>query len=148
MRVACPLPFRTCGDSVVFMPNLRVGEVAELLGVSDDTIRRLIAAGTLSAISDPSGRTTLDGAEVARYARERSEAAEGGNRVSARNRIRGIVTDVRLDAVMAQVDLVAGPFRVTSLMSRDAAVEMGLEPGVPATFVVKATTAIVERESS
>ena len=69
----------------------------------------------------------------------------GDRRVSARNRMAGVVVDVKRDGVMAQVDMACGPFRVVALMSREAADELGLEPGVSAAAVVKATTVVVER---
>jgi molybdopterin-binding protein len=127
------------------MTQLRVAQVADLLGVSGDTVRRLVTSGVLlSGGQDPSGRVTVTGESVAAYARSRSEAGSEGARVSARNRIEGIVTEVKVDGVMAQVEVAAGRFRLTSLMTRDAAEEMRLAPGVPATVVVKATNAIVE----
>lgn len=126
------------------MTQLRVTQVADLLGVSGDTVRRLVGSGILSGGPDASGRVTVAGESVAAYARSRSEAGPEGARVSARNQIEGIVTEVRVDGVMAQVEVAAGPFRLTSLMTRDAAEQMRLAPGVPATVVVKATNAIVE----
>ncbi|MCH8560037.1 TOBE domain-containing protein [Nesterenkonia sp. LB17] len=126
------------------MTQLRVSQVARLLGVSSDTVRRLISAGTLSGAPDAAGRTAVSGESVAAYARSRSEPGSDGSRVSARNRLEGIVTEVKTDGVMAQVEVAAGAFRLTSLMTRDAAEEMRLAPGVPATVVVKATNAVVE----
>lgn len=128
------------------MPAFSVAEAARLLDVSDDTVRRWIDAGKLSAGVDVAGRRALDGAELARLA-ETIAAAEpraSTSRASARNRFLGIVTDVRRDAVMAQVAIQCGPHRLVSLMSRDAADELGLEPGVLATAVIKATQVIVE----
>ncbi|MCS3877066.1 helix-turn-helix domain-containing protein [Gordonia amarae] len=128
------------------MSRIRISEAAALLGVSDDTVRRWITAGELPATGGE-GVTTVDGAALAELARRRAqEPADDGAGVlrSARNRFTGLVTDVRTDAVMAQVTLQCGPFEVTSLMSSDAVRELGLEPGSVATAVVKATTVIVE----
>ena len=86
----------------------------------------------------------MAGESVAEFARARSEPGSEGARVSARNRIMGIVTEVKVDGVMAQVEVAAGKFRFTSLMTRDAAEEMRLTPGVPAIVVVKSTNVIVE----
>ena len=129
--------------------RLRVGEAAALLGVSDDTLRRWAEAGRIAIDRGEGGRATVDGAELAALATDiaaesplaRLLPAAGS---SARNRIPGIVTRVVRDGVMAQVDLQAGPFRIVSLMSREAADELGLEPGVVATAAVKATTVVIE----
>ncbi|MBD0023939.1 helix-turn-helix domain-containing protein [Gordonia pseudamarae] len=128
------------------MSAVKISEAASLLGVSDDTVRRWIAAGELPATTG-SGVTTVDGAALADLARRRAqEPADDGSGVlrSARNRFTGLVTDVRTDAVMAQVTMQCGPYEVTSLMSTDAVRELALEPGSVATAVVKATTVIVE----
>ena len=128
------------------MPQLRVGEAAELLGVSDDTVRRWADQGRLRLVRAPNGRAAVDGAELAALARELADAPRPTARGlrSARNSLRGIVTSVVRDTVMAQVELHAGPFRVVSLMSREAADELGLEPGVVAYASVKATNVVVE----
>lgn len=130
------------------MPTYRIAEAAELLGVSDDTMRRWIEAGRISATAGE-GRTSVDGVDLAALAealadhpdREQTRAAS----VSARNRLSGIVVKVVRDQVMAQVDLICGPFRMVSLMSSEAADELGLEPGVRAIASVKSTNVIVER---
>lgn len=129
----------------------RVAEAADILGVSDDTLRRWIDAGRLSALTTPEGRTALPGADLARFAKELADAGPEGlthasraQAVSARNRMRGIVTSVKKDQVMAQVELVCGPYRVVSLMSSEAADELGLEPGVLAIASVKSTNVVVE----
>lgn len=131
------------------MAALRISEAARLLGVSDDTVRRWVDAGRLAAAEDAVGRQVVDGAELARFADEQNAAAvllDTGPIVgeSARNRFTGIVTRVTKDTVMAQVELAAGPFRVVSLMSAEAATELGLEPGVLAVASVKATNVVVE----
>ncbi|WP_413543991.1 TOBE domain-containing protein [Citricoccus nitrophenolicus] len=127
------------------MTLLRVSEAARYLGVSDDTVRRWVSAGRLAGHMDDSGRAAVDGVEVAALVRDSSDHADGVP-TSARNRLTGLVTNVVMDTVMAQVELQCGPFRVVSLMSAEAARELGLEPGMPATAVVKATTVVVNRE--
>jgi molybdopterin-binding protein len=129
------------------VPMLRVREAAELLGVSDDTIRRWIEDGDLPTGTDQSGRKTVDGAALAGYSRKHSAAAPKDPlsvASSARNRFAGLVTKVVTDAVMAQVEMQCGPFTVVSLMSAEAVRELHLEPGSVAVAVVKATTVIVE----
>ena len=121
--------------------DLRIGAAATALGVSVDTIRRWERAGRIELGRTASGQRVVPAAEVARLLHDR--AAPG--RQSARNRLDGIVVAVRRDRVMAQVELACGPFRVVSLMSREAADELELRPGMPAAAVVKATTVIVER---
>ena len=128
------------------MTTFRVSEAAALLGVSDDTVRRWAEGGRLPTTRTPSGRLSVDGRALAEFARELAEAPEHAPVVaaSARNRFRGIVTRVVRDTVMAQVEMQAGPFRVVSLMSREAADELGLEPGVLAVAAVKSTSVVVE----
>ncbi|GAA2719550.1 helix-turn-helix transcriptional regulator [Actinocorallia aurantiaca] len=126
------------------MTNFRISEAAELLGVSPDTVRRWVDGGRLTAGRDAQGHRVIAGADLAAFARAQVESADGEGRSSARNRFRGIVTEVRRDGVMAQVELAAGPFRVVSLMSRQAADELGLEPGVLAVAVIKSTNVVVE----
>lgn len=87
---------------------------------------------------------TIAGAEVAAFMRERRDEDPHRTQTSARNRMTGIVTDVRRDELVAQVEIQAGPFRLVSLMTREAADELGLEPGCMAAAVVKSTTVIVE----
>ena len=120
--------------------QFKVGEAAQLLGVSDDTVRRWADSGRITLSGTPA---TIDGVELAAVAQQLgSEAKASGS--SARNRFTGIVTKVTRDTVMAQVELQAGPFRVVSLISREAADELGLEPGVLATASVKATNVGIE----
>ncbi len=101
------------------MPNLRISEAAALLGVSDDTVRRWIDLKRLP-VTEQGGRMAVDGRELAAFAQQLAESPEPGTTTaaSARNRIRGIVTRVVKDGVMAQVELQAGPFRLVSLISR------------------------------
>lgn len=129
------------------MPQLRVREAADLLGVSDDTVRRWIDSGLLETSRDDAGRTVVDGASLAAFARAHAASTASdrtGVQRSARNRFVGLVTRVVADGVMAQVEMQCGPHTVTSLMSSEAASELGLEPGVVAVAVVKATMVIVE----
>jgi molybdopterin-binding protein len=123
----------------------RIVEAAALLGVSDDTVRRWIDSGRLPAHRDGGGPAVVDGADLAALATQLREAPEPGTTPSsARNRLAGIVTRVVRDTVMAQVEIQAGPFRVVSLMSREAADELGLEVGVRAVATVKATQVSVD----
>lgn len=126
------------------MTTFRISEAAALLGVSADTVRRWIDTGKLPAERDGHGHRQVEGAHLAAFARAQVAADGGAGHSSARNRFRGIVTEVIRDAVMAQVEIAAGPFRVVSLMSRQAADELGLEPGVVAVAVVKSTNVVVE----
>lgn len=125
----------------------RVAEAAEILGVSDDTMRRWIEAGRIAA-ETVDGRASIAGVDLAALAQSLADAPDPDRAravaVSARNRLNGIVTKVTCDTVMAQVDLICGPYRVVSLMSAEAAIELGLEPGVRAVASVKSTNVVVE----
>jgi molybdopterin-binding protein len=128
----------------------RLREAAELLGVSDDTVRRWAASGRLEISTDASGRQVVDGVRLAALAQELAESStvadpDGTSHTSARNRLVGLVTNVVRDTVMAQVELQCGPFRVVSLMSREAADDLGLEPGVRAIASIKSTTVVIEK---
>lgn len=132
------------------MPTYRISEAAGLLGVSDDTVRRWADGGRLPTVRDDAGRQAVDGAVLARFAVELADGGDlpGGRAPivaeSARNRFPGIVTRVVRDGVMAQVEIQSGPHRIVSLMSREAADELDLQPGVPAVGSVKATAVVVE----
>ncbi len=127
------------------MPSYRIREAAQLLGVSDDTVRRWAEAGRLATATE-NGRQVIDGAVLAEFASAQAGApsapAIGGT--SARNHLVGLVTRVVRDTVMAQVDLQCGPFRVVSLMSREAADDLGLQPGSLAVATVKATNVVID----
>jgi molybdopterin-binding protein len=129
------------------MPVYRMGQVAELLGTSVDTVRRWADHGRFPTHRTETGQRVVDGVELARFMRAAAEASEPEPLFaaqSARNRFPGIVTAVLKDGLVAQVELQAGPHRIVSLMTREAADELRLEPGMLATGVVKATTVIVE----
>lgn len=125
------------------MTVFRISEVASLLDVSSDTVRRWVDSGRLAAERDEHGHRIVSGADLAAFVRSPAESDTVLS--SARNRLRGIVTDVVRDGVMAKVEIQAGPYRVVSLMSREAADDLGLEPGVVAVAVVKSTNVVVER---
>jgi molybdopterin-binding protein len=120
--------------------GIRIGAAATALGVSIDTLRRWERSGRVR-FERRGQQRYLNQEELARLLRERS----GASAATARNRLDGIVLAVRRDGVMAQIDLACGPHRVVSLMSREAADQLGLKPGDTATAVIKATTVVVER---
>lgn len=128
------------------MTQIRIRDAAVFLGVSDDTVRRWVDNDLLTSSRDESGRTVVDGLELAQLARKNavlpSDPSEIGR--SARNRFVGLVTEITSDRVMSQVEMQCGPHRVVSLMSTEAVRELGLELGSIAVAVVKATTVIVE----
>jgi molybdopterin-binding protein len=120
---------------------LRIGEVAKAVGVSVETLRRWEAEGRVRFVRQGNQRM-LPAAELSALLQSRSGSPRQS---SARNRLPGVVVSVVRDGVMAQVELSCGDHRIISLMSREAADDLQLEPGVLATAVVKATTVIVER---
>ncbi|TFD72468.1 MULTISPECIES: molybdopterin-binding protein [unclassified Cryobacterium] len=128
------------------MTQYRISEAAELLGVSDDTVRRWVDGGRLAADADATGRLAVDGTALAAFAVDQASTPTDPSSVgrSARNRFVGIVTAITLDTVMAQVELQCGPHRVVSLMSSEAVRELGLEIGSLSVAVIKATNVIVE----
>jgi len=128
------------------VPEYRIGQAAELLGVSADTVRRWADAGRVKATQGAGGRRHIDGADLAclavELAGERGRDRPRGQ--SARNRFRGIVTRVTKDGVAAQVEIQSGPHRVVALITREAVDELDLQPGMIADAVVKATNVGVE----
>ncbi|MCU0265813.1 MAG: TOBE domain-containing protein [Actinomycetia bacterium] len=128
------------------MPQMRIRDAAAFLGVSDDTVRRLIDAGALPGSADEAGRRVVDGYGLALYLRSQVATLVDPSSVvsSARNRWVGLVTAIQSDPVMSQVELQCGPFRVVSLMSTEAVRDLDLELGSVAVAVVKSTNVIVE----
>jgi len=129
--------------------EFRVSEAAALLGVSDDTVRRWGEHGRLTLKRGANGMQVVEGAELVPLLEELAAGGELAEafplaKASVRNRFVGLITRVQRDGVMAQVDLQAGPFRVVSLMSREAADELGLEPGMLAAASAKATNVSIE----
>lgn len=137
---------RGCGNKLSPVSNLRISEAAALMGVSDDTVRRWIDQGRLPSIRLDNGRKGVSGRDVAEFLRATADAPQPGVTVaaSARNRMRGIVTRIVKDTVMAQVEMQAGPFRLVSLLSRESVDELGLEVGSVAVASVKSTHVVVE----
>ncbi len=119
-----------------------IGTAASALGVSADTLRRWERAGRV-VFEREGGRRLIAAEELARLLRERRAAGAGST--SARNRLTGVVLEVKRDGVMAQVEMACGEHRIVSLMSREAADELDLKPGQTATAVVKSTIVVVER---
>ena len=132
------------------MPQIRIAQVASLLGVSDDTVRRWIDQGRLPAHRDDANRLVVTGTAVAALAQDLAADNDhdgldpGSRRRSARNHLTGIVTRIVSDTVMSQVELQCGTHRVVSLVSTEAVQELGLEVGSIATAVIKATNVGLE----
>jgi len=128
------------------MSQYRPGQMAELLGVSTDTVRRWCDEGRLETVRSEGGHRMVEGRELARFVREQEEGhtpEELASR-SARNRFSGVVTRVQRDKLTAIIELRAGRFRVVSLLTREAADDLKLEEGDLATAVVKSTSVMVE----
>jgi molybdopterin-binding protein len=128
------------------MASFKIGEAAELLGVSVDSVRRLADSGRLPTIRTAGGQRVVDARALARFMAKAPTDAKPEATVgrSARNHFPGIVTRVIKDRVAAQVEMQAGPHRLVSLITREAVDELGLAPGVRAVAVVKATNVIIE----
>lgn len=125
-------------------PAYRIGEAATTLGVRVETLRRWERDGKLTVERTSGGQRLVPSSEVARLLAERraTSKVEVG---SARNRFPGVITDVRRDGLAATVEIQAGPHRILAFITREAADEMGLEPGMPAVATVKATSVMVGR---
>jgi molybdopterin-binding protein len=121
------------------MQTYSAGEAARRLGISLDTLRRWDRQGRIRTRRDQANRRIVPASEIDRL--------RGGqaHELSARNRLTGTVREVKLEGLLAQVELEAGPFRIVSVITREAAEQLGLEPGVPATALVKATSVLLER---
>src|SRR5919109_440194 len=119
---------------------MTAGEAARRLGISLDTLRRWDREGRIRTERDHANRRLVPASEI-----ERLRAPDERHELSARNRFRGIVRDVKVEGLLAQVELEAGPYRVVSVVTREAVEQLGLEPGMPATALVKATSVMVER---
>jgi molybdopterin-binding protein len=119
---------------------LTAGEAARRLGISLDTLRRWDRAGRIRTLRDRANRRLVPASEIDRLRGAREERP-----LSARNRLAGVVRDVKVEGLLAQVELEAGPFRIVSVVTREAVEELGLEPGMPATALVKATSVMLER---
>jgi molybdopterin-binding protein len=124
--------------------NLTLGEAAAAIGVSADTLRRWDRAGKLETLRDERNRRMVTAEEVRRLT-HRPQRHETGRKLSARNRMTGVVRSVEVDGVMALVEIEAGPFLITAAVTRDSVEELALAPGVEATATVKATSVMVER---
>ena len=129
------------------MADLSLSEAAQAIGVSPDTLRRWDSAGKLRTRRDERNRRRVPVEEVERL-RARPRRHRAGAALSARNRFRGRVRSIEVDGVMALVELEAGPFLVTAAITRDAVEELGLVEGTAATATVKATSVMIERDSS
>ena len=125
---------------------LRIGQAADLLGVSPDTVRRLVDSGEVDGGRSEGGQRHVDGVSLAAYLVEHADVPRGGSTPtrSARNRFTGLVTKVRVDGLVAQVELQAGPHRIVSLITAESVADLGIEPGMVATASVKATSVVVE----
>ena len=123
---------------------MKASDAARALGISLDTLRRWDRDGRIRCVRDASNRRVVPFSEVERL-RGGPPPVRTGTRLSARNRIAGVVTGVKADGVMALVEIEAGPHRITAAVTRDAVAELDLAPGVPATATVKATSVMVER---
>jgi molybdopterin-binding protein len=125
------------------MPSYRLGQAAKMLGVSVDTVRRMVDDGRLVAVRSDGRQRLIDGESLAAIAKPK-RAPKSSVKQSARNRFPGIVTRVIKDRVAAQVEIQAGPHRLVSLLTREAVDDLDLKPGMPAIAVVKATNVGVE----
>ena len=127
------------------MDDYRIGEAANVLGVRVETLRRWEREGRLVSSRTAGGQRRVPASEVARLLaeRRRRDPPEIGGQ-SVRNHFPGVIVAVRKDEVAATVEIMAGPHRILSLLTREAVDELGLEPGMPAIAAVKATNVSVE----
>jgi molybdopterin-binding protein len=115
-------------------------EAAAALGISLDTLRRWDKTGRLKVERDRSNRRVVTKAEI-----DRVRGDGEGAHISARNRFHGVVTDVQVEGLMAQVEIVVSdPVRLVAVVTRDAVEALGLENGMPATAIVKSTNVILQ----
>src|SRR5256886_6371738 len=127
------------------MPGYRLGQAAKMLGVSVDTVRRMVDDGRLIAVRTAGGQRLIDGESLAAFTKPKRKAGrDEPAKQSARNRFPGIVTRVIKDRVAAQVEIQAGPHRLASLLTREAVAALHLKPGMPAIAIVKATNVSAE----
>jgi molybdopterin-binding protein len=120
---------------------LTAAEAARALGISLDTLRRWDRAGRIRVERDAANRRLVPASEI-----ERLKGPEGSEQISARNHFRGVVRSVEVDGLLARVEIdVTEPARVVAIITRESAEELGLEPGMSAAGVVKATSVMVER---
>jgi molybdopterin-binding protein len=124
---------------------LKAGDAARALGISLDTLRRWDREGRIRCMRDSSNRRMVPSSEVERL-RGGPPIVTTGARLSARNRLAGIVREVKADGVMALVEIDAGPYRLAAAITRDAVEELRLAPGVPVVATIKATSVMVSRE--
>jgi len=134
------------------VPSYSIGQAAELLAVSPETVRRWADGGHLAMDRGSSGNRLIDGVSLAAFATERAAGLhpvpDGGALTSVRNAFAGIVTAVTVDDIVAQVEIQSGPHRLVSLISRESVDELGLEVGVLATARVKSTNVHIDRPGS
>ncbi|MDX3536714.1 TOBE domain-containing protein [Streptomyces sp. MB09-01] len=125
------------------MPSYSMGQAAQLLRVSPETVRRWAETGRLPAGRGPDGSRTVDGLVLAAFVKDRAAGLpplpSGTVATSVRNSFAGIVTAVRLDDVAAQVEIQSGPHRVVSLVTRESVEELGITVGATVTARVKST---------
>jgi molybdopterin-binding protein len=126
------------------MAGYRIGEAAKLLGVGVPTLRRWEREGTLTVARTPGGQRLIPEGEVARLLAERRAEKPAPAHTSRRNAFAGVVTKVTKDKVSALIEIQAGPHRVVSLITREAADELQLKPGMEAVATVKATSVMIE----
>jgi molybdopterin-binding protein len=124
---------------------MKAGEAARVLRISLDTLRRWDRDGRIRVVRDASNRRMVPVSEVERLA-GRPPGVRTGTRLSARNRLAGVVRRVDADGVMALVEIEAGPYLLAAVITRDAVEELALGPGVPVVATIKATSVMVGRE--